>query len=75
MSNSDKFISNVDKFVSDTVGEEIQTLIDKTFELRKSWEQRRLEAEKQIKSLDAKLAAYQIALRDYWEDIDFKSKK
>ncbi len=65
----------MDKFVSDMVGEEIQTLIDKTFELRKSWEQRRLEAEKQVKSLDAKIAAYQIALKDYWEDIDFKSRK
>jgi hypothetical protein len=75
MNNSNKFISPVDKFVSDMVGEQIQALIDKTFELRKSWEQRRLEAEKQVKSLDAKLAAYQIALKDYWEDIDSGSKK
>lgn len=64
-----------DKIIFDKVGEEIRALIDKTFELRKSWEQRRLEAEKQIKSLDAKLKAYQIALKDYWEDIDFKSRK
>jgi len=64
-----------EKIIFDKVGEEIRALIDKTFELRKSWEQRRLEAEKQIKSLDAKLKAYQIALKDYWEDIDFKSRK
>ena len=64
-----------DKIIFDKVGEEIRALIDKTFELRKSWEQRRLEAEKQIKSLDSKLNAYQIALKDYWEDIDFKSRK
>jgi hypothetical protein len=75
MSNSNKLISNVDKLVSDMVGEEIQSLIDKTFEVRRSWEQRRLEAEKQVKSLDAKIAAYQIALKDYWEDIDSESKK
>jgi hypothetical protein len=75
MNNSNKFISPVDKFVSDMVGEEIQSLINKTFELRKSWEQRRLEAEKQVKSLDAKIAAYQLALKDYWENIDSESKK
>jgi hypothetical protein len=68
-------MNNSDKLISDMVGEEIQSLIDKAYELRKSWELRRLEAEKQVKSLDAKIAAYQIALKDYWEDIDSESKK
>ena len=45
-------------------------LIDETLELRRTWEQRRLEAENQVKALDAKLAAYQTALKDYWEYID-----
>ena len=50
--------------------EELKILIDETFELRRTWEQRRLEAENQVKALDAKLAAYQTALKDYWEYID-----
>ncbi len=54
--------------------EELRRLIDKTLELRKTWEQRRLEAENQLKSLDAKLAAYQTALKDYWEYIDAKDE-
>jgi len=59
---------------SDKTGEELKRLIDKTLELRRSWEQRRLEAESQVKALDAKLIAYQIALRDCWEDIDFQNR-
>jgi len=38
------------------------------------WEQRRLEAENQVKSLDAKLTAYQVALKDYWEHLDLPDK-
>lgn len=37
---------------------------------RKVWEQRRSEAERQIRKLDAKLAAYQVTLKDYWESIN-----
>ena len=50
--------------------EELRRLIDEVLELRKTWEQRRLEVENQVKSLDAKLTAYQVALKDYWEYID-----
>ncbi len=50
--------------------EELKILIDETLGLRKAWEQRRSEAENQVKALDAKLAAYQTALKDYWEYID-----
>ena len=50
--------------------EELKILIDEAVELRRVWEQRRLEAENQVKALDAKLAAYQTALKDYWEYID-----
>ena len=52
----------------------LRELIHNTLELRKTWEQRRLEAENQVKALDAKLAAYQTALKDYWEYIDRQSK-
>lgn len=48
----------------------LQKIIEKTLELRKLWEQRRLQAERQIEVLDAKLAAYQITLKDYWESVD-----
>ncbi len=48
----------------------LRILIDETLELRRMWEQRRLEAENQVKSLDAKITAYQAALKDYWEYID-----
>jgi hypothetical protein len=50
-------------------GQGIQELIKKTLELRQLWEERRLEAERQIKVLDSRLAAYQRTLRDYWESI------
>jgi len=50
--------------------QKLKILIDETLELRRMWEQRRLEAENQVKALDAKLAAYQTALKDYWEYID-----
>ncbi len=50
--------------------DQLRILIDEVLELRRMWEQRRLEAENQVKSLDAKLAAYQTALKDYWECID-----
>ena len=48
----------------------LQELIQKALELRKLWEQRRSEAEKQIEILDTKLAAYQTTLKDYWESTD-----
>lgn len=51
----------------------LKVLIDETMELRRFWEQRRLEAENQVKALDAKLMAYQTALKDYWESIDQKN--
>ncbi len=44
--------------------DKLRILIDEALELRGTWEQRRLEAENQVKSLDAKLAAYQTALKD-----------
>ena len=50
--------------------DKLRILIDETLELRRAWEQRRLEAENQVKVLDAKLAAYQTTLKDYWESID-----
>ena len=50
--------------------DKLRELIDEALELRRTWEQRRLEAENQVKALDAKLAAYQTALKDYWEYID-----
>ena len=52
----------------------LQQLIDKTLALRKIWDQRRVEAETQIKSLDAKLAVYQTAIKNYWEHIDENDK-
>jgi hypothetical protein len=58
----------------DKTEQELKILIDKALGLRKAWEQRRLEAENQIKSLDAKITAYQIALKDYWENIDFEDR-
>jgi hypothetical protein len=54
--------------------ETLKTLIDETLELRKTWEQRRLEAENQVKRLDAKLSIYQAALKDYWEHLDMPDK-
>jgi hypothetical protein len=48
----------------------IGQLIDEVLELRKSWDQRRVEAENQVKSLDTKLANYQNTLKDYWEHLD-----
>jgi len=51
----------------------LKVLIEETMELRNLWEQRRLEAENQVKALDAKLMAYQTALKDYWESIDQKN--
>lgn len=50
--------------------EKLRKLIDETLELRRMWEKRRLEAENQVKALDAKLVVYQTALKDYWEYID-----
>jgi hypothetical protein len=55
--------------------EELKKIINKALKLRRMWEQRRLEAENQVKILDAKLAAYQISLKDYWEYIDMKDKR
>jgi hypothetical protein len=55
--------------------ETLKTLIDETLELRKTWEQRRLEAENQVKRLDAKLSIYQAALKDYWEYIDTRERR
>ena len=55
--------------------DKLRILIDEALELRRMWEQRRLEAENQVKALDAKLSAYQTALKDYWEYIDAKDSK
>ncbi len=52
--------------------DKLRILIGEALELRRMWEQRRLEAENQVKALDAKLAAYQTTLKDYWEYIDAK---
>ena len=54
--------------------EKLKILINEALELRKMWEQRRLGAENQVKALDAKLTAYQTALKDYWEYIDAQDK-
>ena len=55
--------------------EKLKKLIDETLELRRMWEKRRLEAENQIKTLDAKITAYQATLKDYWEYIDAEERK
>jgi hypothetical protein len=62
------------KMVNDEFEQKMRGLIDEILELRKMWEQRRLEAENQVKSLDARLTAYQVALKDYWEHLDSQSK-
>ena len=49
---------------------ELQRLIDKVLLQRKVWEQRRSQSERQIKILDAKLAAYQLTLKDYWQSFN-----
>ena len=46
---------------------ELQQLIDRVLLHRKVWEQRRSQTERQIRILDAKLAAYQLTLKDYWQ--------
>jgi len=53
----------------------LQGLINKVLSERKLWEQRRSEAEERIKALDAKLAAYQITLKNHWESINGKETK
>lgn len=50
----------------------LQELIQDTLNQRKLWEQRHKEAEQQIQTLDAKLAAYQTTLKNYWESINMK---
>lgn len=55
--------------------EKLKRLIDETLELRRMWEQRRLEAENQVKALDVKLTAYQSTLKDYWEYIDTEDSR
>lgn len=50
----------------------LQELIQDTLNQRKLWEQRRKEVEQQIQTLDAKLAAYQTTLKNYWESINMK---
>ena len=62
------------RITNDEFEEKLKVLIDEVLELRKSWEQRRLEADNQIIALDAKLAAYQVALKDYWERMDMPDK-
>jgi hypothetical protein len=54
---------------------ELKILIDETLDLRMQWEQRRLEAESQVKHLDVKISAYQTSLKDYWEKLDFEEKR
>ncbi|MFC2032659.1 hypothetical protein ACFLUS_04805 [Chloroflexota bacterium] len=56
------------------IEDRLRLIINETMELRRTWEQRRLEAGNQVKALDAKLAAYQTALKDYWEYIDAQDK-
>ncbi len=53
----------------------LQGLINKVLSERKLWEQRRSEAEERIKTLDAKLAAYQTTLKNHWESINGKETK
>jgi hypothetical protein len=48
----------------------LQGLINKVLSERKLWGQRRSEAEERIKTLDAKLAAYQTTLKNHWESIN-----
>ncbi len=67
------YVKEVSKWDND-MEQKLKILIDETLELRRAWEQRRLEAENQMKALDAKLAAYQTALKDYWEYIDAQDK-
>jgi len=62
------------RITTDEFEQKLRELIDEVLELRKMWEQRRLEAENQVKSLDTKLAAYQVALKDYWEHLDLPNK-
>ena len=62
------------KMGNDEFEEKLRVLIDELLELRRMWEQRRLEAENQVKSLDTKLTAYQVALKDYWEHLDMPDK-
>ena len=52
----------------------LKIIIEETMKLRIMWEQRRIEAENQVKALDAKLVAYQTTLKDYWEYIDMRDK-
>jgi hypothetical protein len=56
--------------IADEVEQKLMELVNEVLELRRLWEQRRLEAERQIKALDSKLAAYQRTLKDYWESMD-----
>lgn len=53
----------------------LQGLINKVLGERKLWEQRRSEAEERIKTLDAKLAAYQATLKDHWESINGRRQR
>ena len=48
----------------------LQRLINKVLGERRLWEQRRSEAVERIKTLDAKLAAYQTTLKNHWESIN-----
>jgi hypothetical protein len=53
----------------------LQGLINKVLSERKLWEQRRSEAEERIKTLDAKLVAYQATLKNHWESINGKEQR
>ena len=50
--------------------DKLKIIIDEALKLRRMWEKRRLEAEDQVRRIDAKLSIYQTALKDYWEYID-----
>ena len=52
----------------------LQGLIENITSQLKLWEQRRLEAEEQVRILSAKLEAYQMTLRDCWEANDNKKQ-
>jgi hypothetical protein len=63
------------ELVTDEFEQKLRELIDEVLELRKLWEQRRSEAEERIKTLDAKLAAYQTTLKNHWESINGREQR
>lgn len=60
---------------SDEFEYKLNVLINEVLELRKIWDQRRIEAENQIKSLDTKLNVYQSTLKGFWEHFDIEERR